>query len=235
MTPDVVENAYDSILVANIDIGCSDESVDITKISTRNVDPDGNFSTSIFDKQESWNHAHYFQVKFDGKPYQIEPGKTKYLPRFVAEHFAKHLADHILQKMEQSTGRIGLVQSSLERPRVLKQILNEVNADTVPTTQNVPVAQSTEVDNDPVEDAGVVPNTAVGTLKPEPPTLEEVLLVAGEDPNHVDKIPVSETSIVDDKKPQPTRKQLIEMCYNQSIDITGTETKAQLIEKLKRG
>jgi hypothetical protein len=99
----------------------------------------------------------------------------------------------------------------------------------------VPVAQSTEVDNDPIEDAGVVPNTAVGTLKPEPPTLKEVLLVAGEDPNHVDKVPVSETSIVDDKKPQPTRKQLIEMCYNQSIDINGTETKAQLIEKLKRG
>ena len=235
MTPDVVENAYDSILVANIDIGCSDESVDIVKVSMRNVDPEGNASTSVFDKEESWNHEHYFQVKFDGKPYQIEPGKTKYLPRFVAEHFAKHLADHLLQKMEQNTGRNGLVQSSVERPRILKQILNEVNADIVHTTINTPVAQSDTIDKDPVVDAGVVPNAAIGTLKAEPPTLEEVLIVAGEDPKHIDKIPTNETSIVDDKKPQPTRKQLIEMCYSQSIDIVGTENKAQLIEKLKRG
>lgn len=226
------ENQYDSVMVANIDVGCTDVTEDIVKVSNRIADEDGAVSTQIYDKHETWNHADYFQVKFDGKPYSIAPGKTKLLPRFIAEHFAKHLADHILQKKEIETGRRGLVQSPVERPKLINEILTEVNADI--ETPPPPQAE-TEVDSGPVEDAGVVPNTAVGDLKPEPPTLEEIMKVAGEDPNKVDKIPIEETSITDEKKPTPTRKQLIELCYQQNIDITGTENKAQLIEKLLKG
>lgn len=234
MTPQET-NAYDSVLVANIDIGCSDVSVDIIKVSNRLVDDQGNVSSQIYDKHEQWSHKDFFQVKFDGKPYQIEPGRTKHLPRFVAEHFAKHLADHLLQKMEETTGRKGLVQSSVERPKMIAQILTELNDNITPEVAQETVAQPEPVDTDPVVDAGVVPNTALGDLQPEPPTLADILKVAGENPDKVDRIPLSETSIVDESKPQPTRKQLIEMCYDQSIDINGTENKAQLIEKLKRG
>lgn len=241
MNPQTTENAYDSVLVANIDMGCEDISVDIVKISNRVVDDQGNVASSIYDKHEQWNHKDYFQVKFDGKPYRIAPGRTALFPRFIAEHFAKHLSDHILQKMEETTGRKGLVQSAVERPKLISQILKEINADiqTMPTsaTETTPleVAQPEPIDTDPVVDAGVVPNTAMGELQPEPPTLADLLKVAGEDPSKVDRIPLEDTSIVDETKPQPTRKQLIEMCYNQSIDINGTENKAQLIEKLKRG
>ncbi len=156
------------------------------------------------------------------------------MPRFVAEHFAKHLADHLLQKKEEETGRRGLVQSPIERPNMLKQILTEVNNELVMSPVPTPASEPLQ-DTTPTEDAGVVPNGAIGTLVPEPPTLADVMRVAGEDPDKVDKIPVEETSITDDKKPLPTRRQLIELCYNQSIDIVGTETKAELIEKLKRG
>lgn len=235
MNPEPTTNVYDSVLVANTDIGCQDVSVDIVKVSNRLVDDEGNVSTQIYDKEERWSHADFFQVKFDGKPYQIEPGRTKHLPRFVAEHFAKHLADHLLQKLEVETGRKGLVTSSVERPKVIGQILTELNDNISVEVANETVAQSEPIDTDPVVDDGVVPNTALGNLTAEPPTLADLLKVAGEDPNKVDRIPLEETSIVDEKKPQPTRKQLIEMCYNQSIDITGTENKAELIEKLKRG
>lgn len=230
------QSVYETVLVANIDIGCNETSVDIVKVSNRIVDDEGNVASQIYDKHEEWKHTDYFQVKYDGKPYIIEPGKTKHLPRFVAEHFAKHLADHLLQKLENETGRKGLVQSSIERPKMLKQILTEMNENITPEVSLAAVEQPVvPVDNDPVVDAGVVPNTAIGDLKPEPLTLAELLKVAGEDPDKVDRIPLEDTSLVDDKKPLPTRKQLIELCYEQSIEITGTENKATLIEKLKRG
>lgn len=234
MNPTDSQTVYESVLVANIDLGCQQTSVDITKVSTRVQDDEGNISTQIFDQHEEWNHADYFQVKFDGKPYRIAPGKTAPFPRFVAEHFAKHLADHVLQKKEEETGRKGLVQSAVERPKVIAQIITEFNTD-VPLVSPNPATADPDDTQLPTEDAGVVPSTPLGDLKPEPPTLEELLRVAGEDPNKVDRIPVEETSITDDKKPLPTRKQLIELCYQQSIDITGTENKAELIEKLKRG
>lgn len=233
-TVDAATDSYTPVIVANIDIGCNETSVDIIKVSNRVVDDEGNVSTQIYDKQEQWNHKDYFRVKFDGKPYMIEPGKTKPLPRFVAEHFAKHLADHLLQKKEAETGRHGLVNSIVERPKILSQILTEFNENVTPEVANSTVSEEV-VDNDPVVDDGVVPNPAVGNLKPEPPTLRELLVVAGEDPDKVDRIPIEDTSIVDDKKPTPTRKQLIELCYEQHIDIIGTENKAELIEKLKRG
>ena len=234
MNPD--QDAYTPVLVANIDIGCSNTSVDIIKVSNRVVDDEGNVSSEIYDKHEEWNHAEQFKVKYDGKPYEVAPGKTKLLPRFAAEHFAKHLADHLLQKKEEETGRKGLVQSPVERPKILTQILIEVNQDMQVTQPEVQVQSPPEtIDTTPVEDAGVVPPTALGNLQPEPPTLAELLKVAGEDPDKVDRIPIEETSISDDKKPLPTRKQLIELCYEQSIDITGMENKAELIEKLKRG
>ena len=230
------ENQYDSVLVANIDIACSDVSVDITKVSNRVMDDQGIVVTDISDRQEEWNHADFFQVKYDGKPYSIAPGQTKHLPRFVAEHFAKHLADHLLQKMELATERKGLVQSPIERPKILKQILTELTETPIASTPITPEPILTKaVDTDPVLDEGLIPNPAIGVLKPEPPTLADLLKVAGEDPDKVDRVPIEDTSITDDKKPQPTRKQLIELCYQQSIDITGTENKAQLIEKLLKG
>jgi hypothetical protein len=229
------QSVYETVLVANIDIACDESSVDIVKVSNRVVDDEGNVASQIYDKHEEWQHADHFMVKYDGKPYIIEPGKTKHLPRFVAEHFAKHLADHLLQKMEKETGRKGLVQSSVERPKMLSQILTEMNDNITPEVSQAAVEQPVVVDTDPVVDAGIVPNTALGELKAEPLTLAELLKVAGEDPDKIDRVPLEDTSIIDDNKPTPTRKQLIELCYDQSIEITGTENKAMLIEKLKRG
>lgn len=234
MNPQDTQTAYETVMCANIDIGCNDKSTDIVKVSNRVVDDEGNVSSQIFDKHEEWSHDEYFQVKFDGKPYRIAPGRTALLPRFVAEHFAKHLADHMLMKKEDLTQRRGLVTSPIERPIMLKQILTDVNTEVVATPLNT-VDQTLPIDTEPADNQGVIPNPAVGELKPEPPTLRDILVVAGENPDKVDRIPVEETSIVDEKKPLPTRKQLIELCYNQSIDITGAENKAELIEKLKRG
>ena len=239
MNPTDSQTIYESVMVTNIDLGCGETTVDIVKVSNRIVDDEGNVSTQIYDKHEEWGHADFFQVKFDGKPYRIAPGKVALLPRFVAEHFAKHLADHLLQKKEDDSGRRGLVQSPIERPKVILQILREVNSEIgtmpEPAQETLPELEPEVVDNDPVEDAGVIPNTAIGTLVPEPPTLDELLETAGETQPEPDAVPVEQTSISDPEKPEPTRKQLIELCHQQNIDITGKENKSQLIEKLKRG
>lgn len=236
MNPADDQAIYQTVMVTNTDIGCADTSEDIVKVSNRVVDSEGAVATEIYDKHEQWKHDDFFQVKFDGKPYRIAPGKTALLPRFIADHFAKHLADHLLQKKEDATKRHGLVQSSVERPKVLSQILVEVNNDVITTTPEAATSpEPPVVDADPVVDGGAVPPTAEGNLQPEPPTLQEVLKLAGEDPEKVDRIPLEDTSLVDEKKPLPTRKQLIELCYQQHIDFSPDDTKAILIEKLKQG
>lgn len=93
----------DILIVANPDINCDD------------VDP-----------TEGWSHREYFQVKWDGRPHRIAPGKIRKMPRWLALHFAKHLADHLLMKKEAKEGKTGYLNSPVERPKVLAQILKGV-------------------------------------------------------------------------------------------------------------
>lgn len=258
MTPD---NKDDIILVRNIDLGCTDDQTDIVKVSNRIKDNYDREMTVVEDVEETHNHADYFQIKFDGKPYRIKPGGSMLLPRFIAEHFAKYIADHLLQKKEVETGRQGLVTSRVERPKLLDQILKDMtgemdmgdlnildqetkakillsNPEVVKNNFDQPGAA--QVDRDPTVDAGAVPNTALGNLSDEPLSWDEIVAASGEDFLKEDRIPVDQTSIIGGKSPDgkalplPTRKQLIEMSYQQAIKITGKENKDQLIALLKK-
>ena len=44
-----------------------------------------------------------FTFKFDGNPYTIKAGDTRFFPRFLAGHGAKHLIDKILNRQEKKT------------------------------------------------------------------------------------------------------------------------------------
>src|SRR3990167_4788916 len=140
----------DVLIVANIDTDCD-----------------------VIDTEYNYPHKDYFQVLWSGHPHRVTPGGTKRMPRFLAEHYAKHLANHVLMKMEEATGRKGLVQSSFERPRVLSQILKGVDTWFLGDTEveeGEKVASMVDELN-PAEkplDLGDIPNPAVGVLKPEP-------------------------------------------------------------------
>lgn len=85
--------------------------------------------------------AEYFAWPWAGQSYGIEPGQQIIWPRFLAEHYAKHLADHILLRREKEdkdkyvSANHGsdkdyrpksLLNSKKERPAVLTTILTGV-------------------------------------------------------------------------------------------------------------
>ncbi len=207
----------DILLVHNSDVGCQE------------TDPD-----------EGWFHKDFFQVKWGGQPHRVKPGETRRMPRFLAEHYAKHLANHILIKREGESGKKGLMQSPVERPKVLATILlgveeyfggEQILSEAEKITKQVEV-----LNEEKAMDLGTIPNPTMGTLVPEPPSLDEVMKTAGiDDPPQRDGMPLEEgePSIYNPKKRKPTQKELIETAYNMGITITGNESAEELTKKIR--
>ena len=168
----------DILIVKNIDVDCNEISSDVLPVTRSLVDPETGQRSTIYDQVvEEYNHKDYFQCKFSGKPFRIKPGETRRMPRFIAEdHFAKHLADHILTKRGKP------INSSSERPRVLKEII--IGVDEYYLQDDVldeGTAAQSQVDAlNPQEEArainmGIIPPQAVGILKDEGPSLDDIL------------------------------------------------------------
>jgi len=81
-----------------------------------------------------------FTFKFDGNPYTVKAGDTRFFPRFLAIHGAKHLIDKILNKRDKKTSLdnlreplgnqilLGLADKySPEAPKTLTQQVEELN------------------------------------------------------------------------------------------------------------
>ncbi len=118
------EHELDTLLVRNIDVGCEDKSTDIIKATQREQDPEtGAWLTKYAEISDEFHHSEFFQVKWGGKPIRVAPGQTRKMPRFLAEHYAKHLADHILAKREKEENREGLINHVVERPKVMGEII----------------------------------------------------------------------------------------------------------------
>jgi len=200
---------------------------------------------NVQDTEDDYPHRDYFQVKWSGHPHRIPPGQTKKMPRFLAEHYAKHLANHLLIKMEEETGRKGLLQSSSERPKMLAKILLGVDTyflgeSVVEEGEKVSQIVDTLNPEEKAIDLGEIPNPVLGVLKPEPQPVEvynEPTLSATQvEPELLSEVPtvkVLETSIWDDKKAKPTRKELLADCEKLGLEVTGKETVDQLIAKIK--
>ena len=236
----------DIILVKNIDEHCSDVSHDVIRTSKKVQDPEtGQWITEYIEIQQEFSHGDYFQVKWGGQPHRILPGQTKLMPRYVAEHYAKYLADHMLGKMEASTGKIGLVQSKVERPKMLAKILVRVESYHLGDALSDEGARAVEeVDQlnkgERVLDLGFIPPTAVGVLKDEPKTEAELLAIAGE--GDAQPLPPSgpvealkdqrieevKTSLFDKEKPLPPKGELIRTVVKLGIEIKGNESSEAL-------
>lgn len=260
-----IPNPEDIILVKNIDVDCNDITTDVVRTSRKIFNPETGATSTVFEDQvEEWSHKDYFQVRWSGHPHRIKPGETRRMPRYIADHFAKYLADHILAKREKAEKRTGLVQSIVERPKVLAQILLKVDEYYLRDSFSDEGARAVaEVEAlNPAEEVsaisvGVVPPPAVGVLKPEPPSLDEVMKKAGEEASEslpeatkITGSPAahikgstqkktattagsSKTSLFDKDKPLPSKTELLRTAYEMGLDVTGDETQEQLAAMLK--
>lgn len=253
----------DIILVKNIDEGCTDVSNDVVRTSRRFTDEEtGQPYNEFVEIPEEWDHKDFFQVKWSSQPHRIESGKTKLMPRYIAEHYAKYLATHMLGKMEKETGRAGLVQSNIERPKMLKRILLEVvsyhlgDSDGDEGKRALAEVEALNPGEKPL-DLGVIPPAAVGILKPEPPSLDEIMKTAGETPDEKQPAGLAEqgelakttdqttqpaadanaeevkTSLYDKSKPLPLKGELIKTAVKLGIDIKGSESSEQLANLIR--
>lgn len=136
----VKQNIQDLVEIANIDISCD--------LPDPDVHPQGRES---------------FVVAFDKVPHSINAGETRIFPRYLADHIAKHLADHILVKSKKQV-------KDPTRPQILEEIYRGVKENYSapnPETQG-------EVVNKVVQEANVPP-APTPKLEPEPvPSSESV-------------------------------------------------------------
>lgn len=241
----VKEHPQDQLIVKNIDIGCEDVTSELVRKDRTRRDENGHNYIAYEEVLEEYNHAEFFQVKFDGHAFKIKVGEERLMPRYVAEHFAKHLANHILQKREIKEDRTGYSNHPVERPKVLKQILTGVQSyfydedDNLEMDLGAKAYREVEAINKPrgvdlgtIEDRDPVPNKALGKLDTAPPpeSLEEIL-------NRVEDEPATEEATPNTPKlNQPdslSKHELIIAAQSQGIKVTGKETKQELASKVR--
>lgn len=122
-TPKNKNNENDTVTVKNIDIDCHDVTYDSVRVSERWRDPEsGRVLTQFKDQSYQFDHIEGFQVRWSGQPFTLKPGEMARMPRFLAEHFAQHLADHMLDKKGLELNR-ALRNDPIWRPKILKEII----------------------------------------------------------------------------------------------------------------
>ncbi len=256
------ESREDLLIIKNIDVDCDELTEELVRKDKTTYDDNGHAVIAFEEQIVGFDHREYFQVKFDGYPHRIAPGKERVMVRYLAEHYAKHLADHILQKKEreilEKTSRVvQLMNHATERPKVLKQIVGGVaqyyydseeaaeskidagtrlglRMDELNANRPAPRRDVTELHE--VEDREPVANKAMGKLEegPAPGSLEAQLANVPAEP----EAPPTEER--DPNRPaldQPntmTRKELVDAAESMGIQVAQNDTKEKIIEKLKQ-
>ena len=231
------EHDQDLLWVYNPDIGCEEVTADLhpVNVPTGRV-IDGIPQTVTQYQSKEFNHADGFTVFWGSVPFTIRPGEKKIMQRYIAKHFAKHLADHVLEKMEHETGRKNLLNNPIERPKVIKSILvavYEYYNQPTQVSEAQKAAKQMEVANEQATSLGAMPDPLYGTMK-QSLSPEEILknseaseeIKSPEVARDPDKPLLEQLDVV-------TKKELLESCINQGIEVTGKENKETLASKLK--
>jgi hypothetical protein len=118
-TPVQKNNENDTLYVKNIDESCNDDTYDSVRVSERWRDPEsGRILTTFKEVNYNFNHSDGFQVRWAGQPFTLKPGETAKMPRFLGEHFAYHLANHMLDKQGPNART-----NPMQRPAMLEKII----------------------------------------------------------------------------------------------------------------
>lgn len=152
--PKQVNNENDTLYITNVDTDCSEDTYDSVRVSERFRDQEsGRVVTQFKELNYHFNHADGFQVRWSGTPFDIKPGETKKMPRFLGEHFAYHLCNHMLDK-QGSNAR----NDPLKRPAMLKRIIVGTEPFFADVTDSIGAALNKQVESlnvdKPVSDLG---------------------------------------------------------------------------------
>jgi hypothetical protein len=121
------QDQNDILYVKNVDKECSDISYDVMRITEKWRDPDPESRRRVItrfrDITNSYDHSKGFTVKWSGQPFSIPPGQVMRLPRYIGEHYASKLADHMLDKrgIEKM-----LRNDPIQRPAMLSMIIIKI-------------------------------------------------------------------------------------------------------------
>lgn len=118
-TSEPKDTSNDTLYITNIDMDCDQDTYDNVRVSERYRDPEsGRILTQFKDIPFHFNHHDGFQIRWAGQPFTLKPGETAKMPRYLGEHFAYHLSNHMLDKMGPNHRT-----NPLERPAMLKRII----------------------------------------------------------------------------------------------------------------
>jgi len=158
-----------------------------------------------------------FKFKWNKVEYVIPPKtQTTYL-RFIAEHCAKHLADFILQFKEytykqQFKKEVNLVRNKAEREKVINMIILGVQTWFITDSDGLNHVENFKPDDSGME-LGTIDNDMMGHVF-----------------DGLEVEPVAEAIVADDKI---TKNQIIEQLNALGINHDPSESKAELLKKMK--
>lgn len=174
----------------------------------------------------SFRPAEAFEVKWNGRVYRLRPGESRAMPRYLAQHFAKKIADAYLGSQD-PTGKLGYVNSATKRPETIAKILGDVLSyaggdDDVLDPNQQAMQRADEFNRDGIDNGEFDP--LLGNLQPEP---------TQPDPNQ--QPPDTEDP---DKQNDPfankTKSDLLKEAQQLNLEVTGREKKEDLIELIKK-
>ena len=93
---------------------------DIVLVKNIHLDSD------CLDEEDGYSHRDRYQVRWNKMPFSVDAGSVKRFPRYLADHFAKHLIDHILQKQEDEGKGMMLTRDERKRNALKEQIFADV-------------------------------------------------------------------------------------------------------------
>lgn len=119
------QDQNDMLYVKNIDVDCDDMTYDTIRITEKWRDPDPEAQRRVItrfrDVTNRYNHNEGFTVKFSNHPFTIPPGAVMRMPRYIGEHYASKLADHMLDK--KGGEKRMLRNDPIERPAIIALII----------------------------------------------------------------------------------------------------------------
>jgi hypothetical protein len=223
-----MQSPDDILVVQNIDVDCHDVTVEYKKkISYGAPDvPIGMAPQAEANEEDimyEFNHSDGFQSMYGGNIFNIRPGETRRLPRYIAEHYAKHLIDHLLQKKSEKLGKPNIVNDIKERTELLKQIIISEElllGDYTPANSNMDSSDngSKTLREEEIEVSDQLRGFEV--KEQETITLEDIKNAPEDDTVKVG----NETK---------TRAELMAECKSLGIPISRNDTAINLISKIK--
>lgn len=188
--PKVRKDTNDIVYIMNIDTDCFDTTYDVIRTTEKWVDKNpesrGRVITRFRDITTVFKHQEGFTVKFSNQPITIPPGQVMKLPRYIAEHYAEKLADHMLDKFGPDKMKRN---DPVERPAMIAKIVIKEE----PFMQLMPqtVGQQAMADIQALNEPPAVPFTA-----PDPRGNETAYNTAGQKSPELSESDAVATSMV---------------------------------------